>query len=77
VWGVEFAVGGAVALMHVLGGVGAGGRVGGGVVVGLGGKGGTSLKRTVGTFAKVVSPSTPPHTHILARPQQPTMPKKG
>jgi len=38
------------------------------------------LKRVVGTFAKVVSPSTPPphtHTRVLARPQQPTMLKKG
>jgi len=44
----------------------------------LGGRGGTSLKRAVGTFAKVVSLSTPPpHTRILARPQQPTMLKKG
>jgi len=42
-----------------------------------GGRGGTSLKRAVGTFTKVVSPSTPPpHTRVLARPQQPTMPKK-
>jgi len=44
----------------------------------LGGRGGTGLKQVVGTFAKVVSPSTPPpHTHVLAHPQQPTMPKKG
>jgi hypothetical protein len=35
--------------------------VGGGV---LGGRGGTGLKHAVGTFVKVVSPSTPPPTHM-------------
>ncbi len=40
----------------------------------LGGRGGTCLKRAVGTFAKVVSPSTPPPPHARAYLHAPNNP---